>query len=187
MAGAATKLMTVEEFFVWQQAQKDRYELVEGVPMKRMMRASTQHDRIVGNIIAAFGRELQTSRFWPATAGLLLRTRPQSLRRADVLITSDEPRADVYEARDARVVIEVLARSETADTGLRRFDEFRLREDVEHVVMISPERADAAIIQRDGGGWVSHGATGLGEVIKLPQIKCRLAMADVYDGVTIEG
>ena len=160
MPGTATKLMTVEEFFVWQQAQDDRYELVEGVPLKRL-RVSTQHDRIVGNIIAAFGRELQCSRYWPATAGLLLRTKPRTLRRADVLITADEPRADIYEARIVKVVVEVLAQSETGDGGIRRFDEFRRRNDVEHVVMISPERADTAIIQRDGGSWVSLGATGV--------------------------
>ncbi|MBS0241032.1 MAG: hypothetical protein JSS20_02565 [Proteobacteria bacterium] len=33
MASTDAKLMTPEEFFVWQQRQDDRYELVEGVPV----------------------------------------------------------------------------------------------------------------------------------------------------------
>ena len=33
MADAAPKLMTAEEFLAWQQAQEERYELVDGVPV----------------------------------------------------------------------------------------------------------------------------------------------------------
>ena len=42
MTRTASTLMTVEEFFVWQQSQEDRYELVEGVPV--IMRRPHHHD-----------------------------------------------------------------------------------------------------------------------------------------------
>ena len=64
MAGTGTKLMTVEEFFVWQQGQEDRYELVEGVPVilrdpiTMMTGASSLHDRITSNVLLVM---------WPAT------------------------------------------------------------------------------------------------------------------------
>ena len=34
MADTAHKSMTIEEFFVWQQSQEDRYELVEGLTLR---------------------------------------------------------------------------------------------------------------------------------------------------------
>jgi len=106
MAGQATKLMSVEEFFAWQQRQDDRYELVEGVPLKLMTGASLQHDRITSNVLIDLGNQLDGTPCWPATADVALRTKIRSLRRADVLVTCDEPRLDTYEANDPKMVVE---------------------------------------------------------------------------------
>ena len=46
MANVACQPMSVEEFLVWQLAQEDRYELVEGIPVKMMAGASNFHDVI---------------------------------------------------------------------------------------------------------------------------------------------
>ena len=44
MGEKAVKPMTAEEFFTWHEHQEDRYELVEGVPVKMMTGASNYHD-----------------------------------------------------------------------------------------------------------------------------------------------
>ena len=53
MAEAKPKSMTVEEFYIWQLDQDERYEFVEGeiVPLRAMTGASNEHDTILVNCI----------------------------------------------------------------------------------------------------------------------------------------
>ena len=192
MADTAQKLMTVEEFFVWQQGQDERYELVEGVPIiladpiTMMTGASSQHDRITGNILIALGNQLDGSPCWPATADLALRTKIRSLRRADVLVTCDEPRLDVYEAQEPRMVVEVLSPSDRFLPWFRRNEEFRQHGKLVYLLLVDSEHSQATLIARSGGTWAPMDYDGDGGVIELAEIGCNLAMASVYKGVRFE-
>ena len=50
---AQSKEMTADEFLLWNLAQEQRYELVDGypVPLRGMSGASPFHDRIASNLI----------------------------------------------------------------------------------------------------------------------------------------
>ncbi|WP_245479527.1 hypothetical protein [Hansschlegelia zhihuaiae] len=95
MVDPARKLMTVEEFFAWEETQEESHELVDGVPVLRgewirygdqwtlMSGASQRHDQIVVNMRgcgigfedSAAGRSRPTCRFAPrpaASVGLTL-------------------------------------------------------------------------------------------------------------------
>lgn len=191
MPDAARQLMTVEEFFVWQQGQEDRYELVDGVPVimadpvTMMTGASSQHDRITSNVLIALGNELSDSPCWPATADLALRTRIRSLRRADVLVTCDEPSLKNFEALNPRMVVEVLSPSNKGLTWHRKIEEYRQHAQLAYLLLIESERPQATLIARDGERWASFDFDGREETIDLPAIACRLAMADVYKGVSL--
>ena len=192
MPGAATKLMTVEEFFVWQLSQDDRYELVEGVPvimrdpLTMMTGASSLHDRITSNTLIALGNQLRGSPCWPATADLALRTKIRSLRRADVLVTCDEPRPDVYEAQEPKMVVEVLSPSNKGLPWQRKIEEYRQHPKLVYLLLIAPDIEQATLIRREGPTWTHDDFDGREAIIPLPEIKCRLAMADVYDGVRFQ-
>ena len=189
MAGTATKLMTVEEFFVWQQGQEDRYELVEGVPLKLMTGASEVHDVIVTNIIIALGNQLRGKPCRPATADLAVRTKIKSLRRADILVTcdNDPPRYDSYSARNPRLVIEVLSPSNKGASWQRKLEEYRRMAGLTYILLVDSEAEQVVFLSRSGEQWTHDDFDGRDAVIPLPEIECNLAMADVYDGVTIEG
>ena len=192
MAETAQKLMTVEEFFVWQQDQDERYELVDGVPIiladpvTLMTGASSQHDRITSNILIALGNQLDGSPCWPATADLAVRTKIRSLRRADVVVTCDEPRLDVYEAQEPRMVVEVLSPSDRFLPWFRRNEEFRQHSKLVYLLLVDSESSQATLIARSGGTWAPTDYDGDGGVIELPEIGCKLAMASVYKGVRFE-
>ncbi len=192
MAETAQKLMTVEEFFVWQQGQDERYELVDGVPLiladpiTMMTGASSQHDRIVGNIFAALHNQLDGSPCWPATADLALRTKFRSLRRADVLVTCDEPKLDVYEAQEPRMVVEVLSPSNKGLPWHRKIEEYRQHAKLVYLLLVESERQQATLIARSGEIWTPADYDGADGVIELPQIGCKLSMASVYKGVTFD-
>lgn len=190
MADAALKSMTVEEFFRWQQAQEERYELVDGLPVPMrdpttmMTGASALHDRITSNVLAALHNQLRGSPCWPATADLALRTRIRSLRRADVMVTCDPPRPDVYEAQDPRMVVEVLSPSNQGLGWQRKIEEYRQHSRLVYLLLIESAREQATLIAKRGERWEPTDLDGREGVIELPEIGCRLAMADVYDGIT---
>ena len=102
MASAAVKLMTADEFLLWQQDKDVRYELVDGIPIGMMAGASDVHDRVVTNVIVLLQAQLRGSRCRPTTADIALRTKRRSVRRPGVLVDSAPLKGDVYEAPEPR-------------------------------------------------------------------------------------
>ncbi|MGE0699258.1 MAG: Uma2 family endonuclease [Hyphomicrobiaceae bacterium] len=186
MPAGAAKTMTVDEFLLWQQGQEERYELIEGVPVRMMTGASTQHDRIAGNIFADLHNQLEGSPCWPATADVGIRTRLRSLRRADVLVTCDEPRADAFEAHEPKMVVEVLSPSNKGLGWQRKLEEYRQHPGLLYLLLVDSEQPQATLVAREGERWVPADFDGLEETIALDGIGCRLEMARMYRGVTFE-
>ena len=192
MPNTATKRMSIDEFFVWQQGQEDRYELVDGVPvimrdpLTMMTGASSLHDRITSNVLIALGNQLRDGPCWPATADLALRTKIRSLRRADVLVTCDEPRPDVYEAQEPKMVVEVLSPSNKGLPWQRKIEEYRQHGKLVYLLLIASEGEAATLIRRNGEGWTHEDFDGREPVIELPAIGCRLMMAEIYRGVIVQ-
>ena len=178
--------MTVEEFFVWQRSREDRYELVEGVPIKLMTGASTQHDRIAGNVFADLHNQLDGSPCWPATADVALRTKISSLRRADILVTCDEPRLDAYEAHDPKMVVEVLSPSNKGLGWQRKIEEYRQHPKLAYLLLIDSEQPQATLFARDGERWLPTDYDGTEGTIELPAIGCRLELSRIYRGVVFQ-
>ncbi len=183
MPTSAIKLMTIDEFLLWQRSQPERYELVEGAPVKLMTGASLQHDRITSNVLIALGNQLAGSPCWPATADVGLRTRLRSLRRADVLVTCDEPRPDAYEAEEPKMVVEVLSPSNKGMGWQRKIEEYRQHPKLVYLLFVDSEQEQATLVAREGERWLPTDYDGREPVIELDAIGCRLAMADVYRGI----
>jgi Uma2 family endonuclease len=206
MANAARKLMTVEEFLVWCLDQEDRYELEDGVPVRMMTcdgairtegpqrraekyRASSRHDRIVINIISELRAQLKGSRCTPTTADIALRTKLRFTRRPDVMVTCDPPRPDIYEATDAKLVVEVLSPTNRGLRWQRKLEEYRHRAGLTYILLVKSRAPEAILLTRvgDGDGWQDTDFDGLDAVVDLTAIGCRLPMAEIYDGVTFDG
>jgi Uma2 family endonuclease len=185
MADAAQKLMTIDDFFVWQQSQDERYELVEGVPVKLMTGASEIHDVVVINVIRELSNQLRGKRCRTATADLAIKTKIRSLRRADVLVTcdGDAPRGDSYAARNPRMVVEVLSPSNTGAPWQRKLEEYRRLDGLTYILIIDPALEQAIFLHKVGEQWEHEDYDGREGVIELPVIESRLAMAEVYDGI----
>ena len=71
MSDRAIRLMTVEEFLVWQTEQDQLYELVDGLPLA-MAGAKLRHDRVTANAIRNIGNQLR------AATALAMRSRMTS-------------------------------------------------------------------------------------------------------------
>jgi Uma2 family endonuclease len=188
MGGAARKLMTVEEFFAWQDSQDERYELVDGVPtpMNMMTGASAVHDRIVTNSIAALHSQLSGGPCCPTTADIALRTKIRAIRRPDVTVTCEPPRDDVYEALEPRMVVEVLAPSNAGVPWDRKMNEYRRHASLTYILLVDTRLVAAKLYVRTASGWDDIDADGMDEAIDLAELRCKLTMRAIYLGSGLE-
>jgi Uma2 family endonuclease len=186
MSFAAERLMDVDEFFAWQQRQEKRYELVDGVPMEMMTGASRMHDLIVTNIIALLKDKLRGGPCHPTTADIAVRTRIRSLRRPDVTVTCDPPRSDVYDAREPRMVVEVLSPSNKGLKWTRKLDEYRRHEALDYILLVDSESVGATLYSRSGAGWDDADADRLADAVELPKLNCRMMLAEIYEGTDLQ-
>jgi Uma2 family endonuclease len=186
MANVAYQTMNVDEFLLWSLDQEDRYELVEGQPVKMMAGASNYHDVIAVNVILSLGNQLRGTPCRVATADTAVRTRIRSARRADAMVTCEPPRPNSYEAAAPRLVVEVLSPTNTGVRWQRKLEEYRRREGLQYILLIDSRRIEATLLARSGEIWEPMDYNSLAELIELPAIGCSLAMTDVYGGLTFD-
>ncbi len=185
MAERTLATMNIEEFLAWQLDQDERYELVDGIPLQMMAGASEVHDRIVTNIIIALGIQLRGSPCRPATADVAVRTSIRVLRRPDVTVTCGDARADSFEAANPRLVVEVLSPSNSGLAWQRKLEEYRRHEGIAYILLVDSRVVSTTLLTRSGAGWEPTDYDRIADVIALPAIDCRLAMADVYESLAL--
>src|SRR5260370_29622776 len=108
MTDAAPRRWTVEEFFAWQEGQSERYELVDGFPMRMMAGAKNVHDDIVVNVLAELRNQLRGGGCRPFTSDGSVETKPGQIRRPDVGVDCGRRVPNATMATTPRLVVEVL-------------------------------------------------------------------------------
>ncbi|GJD54518.1 Uma2 family endonuclease [Methylobacterium dankookense] len=189
MADPAIRRMTPEEFFEWQLGQDGLYELVDGVPVphvKMMTGASAQHDRATVNIIVSLGSQLRGSGCHPTTDDIALRTSIATLRRPDITVECGELVRDTYESRSPRLVVEVLSPSTSSVDRFRKLDEYRRHPTLRCILLVETRFPSALLYRRVGETWEPETYEAMSDIIDLPEIGARLALADIYDDVAFE-
>ena len=149
-----------------------------------MTGASNYHDVIVVNILASLHDQLRGSKCRATTPDTAVRTRIKSLRRPDVTITCDEPRPDAYDAGQPRLVVEVLSPSNIGLPWQRKLEEYRRREGLSYILLIESNTIGATLFTRIGGTWEPSDFDSLDDTIEFKDLSCRLAMRDIYEGLT---
>jgi Uma2 family endonuclease len=189
MAEPQRQLMSVEEFFAWQEQQEDRYELVDGVPvpLRGMIGASNAHDAIVVNIIISLGNQLRGGPCRVATADRAVRTAIRRVRRPDVTVECAPIDRASYEARAPKLLVEVFSPSTRAIDQIRKPEEYKRLPTVAALLFIEPRQAQVLLLSKQPDGtWLDTSFQGLEAVIPLPEIGASLALRDVYEGVPLD-
>jgi Uma2 family endonuclease len=183
MAEPVQRVWTLEEFFAWQEQQADRYELVDGRPLKMMAGAKTLHDDIVVNLLGELCEQLRGSGCRPFTGDGSFETRPGQIRRPDVGVDCGSRNPNGTKAALPKVVIEVLSPSTRDFDSFRKLEEYKGVASVEHILMVEPNAPFAAFWSRDDSGqWGEQRIRGLAGAIDMPKLKITLRMAGIYEG-----
>jgi Uma2 family endonuclease len=189
MAEPQRQLMTIEEFFAWQEHQQERYELVDGVPvpLRGMTGASNAHDAIVVNIISSLHNQLRGGPCRVATADTAVRTAIRRLRRPDVTVECAPIDPASYEARAPKLLIEVFSPSTRRFDQVRKPEEYKRLPTVSALLFFEPGQPQALMLSRQpDGAWLDTPFEGLDAVIPLPEIGASLPLRDVYEGVPLD-
>ena len=176
--------MSVAAFFAWQEAQAERYELVDGVPVRMMAGARNVHDDIVVNLVATLRTQLRGSGCRVFTRDGAIIAGPDQVRRPDVGVACGARDPDRAWAADPRLVIEVMASRVSDDDAFRKLDVYQRTAGIVDVLLIEPNVPAVLLWTRDAaGGWIMGGVDGLDASIRLTSIDLVLPLAAIFDGV----
>lgn len=198
MAEPQQRRMSVEQFLDWCETQEDRYELIAGRPVLKdtvppedrrpglMAGAKRRHDRVVVNAITALEPQLRDGPCSTFTGGIGVRTAIDQVHRPDVGVECAGDDMEGQDAADARLAIEVLSPSTRRFDYAGKLTEYQRLETLRYIVLVNPRAVAVSFSRRDEGGWVTEEIEDRGATLDLPEIGARLAVADLYRGVTLD-
>jgi Uma2 family endonuclease len=174
--------MTIEEFLEFTDTRPDgeKWELIEGVAVLSPSPVDV-HQVIVGNLITELmlaKRRLSASWIPLIGIGTMVPASPNSLPQPDVFVmdraATGSPLTD-----DARVIFEVLSRSNSkADQAWRR-KVYASVPNCQHYVTISQKAADVVVYNR-AAAWKPLTVKGLDGTLDLGTIGANLPLSDIY-------
>jgi Uma2 family endonuclease len=182
------KSYTLEEYFALEQASTERHEYFRG-DIFLMAGASIRHNRIARNLLAQLTIQLRGKPCEPFGSDLRIAIKSYPLHTyPDISIICGGPEIDAVDkhaATNPHTLIEVLSPStEKHDRGLK-FTLFRSLPSLREYILVAQNQphVERFVLQPDRK-WLLHIYDGLESHVDLPDIGCRLALADVYEGVT---
>lgn len=184
MPEAAPQRWSVEEFFAWQEKQPDRYELVDGFPVRMMAGAKNVHDDIVVNVLTELRNQLRGGGCRPFTSDGSIETKPGQIRRPDIGVDCGQRDSNATKATSPRVVVEVLSPTTRDFDTLDKLEEYKLVDGLQRIVVIEPNAPEVIIWVRgeDRNRRKVH-LRGTDQEIAMPEIGVTLSLAEIYDGV----
>ena len=184
MSEPVPRRWTAEEFFAWQERQKDRYELVGGFPVRMMAGAKNVHDDIVVNLLGELRNQLRGGGCRPFTGDGSIETIPGQIRRPDVGVDCGRRDPNGTKAALPRMVAEVLSPSTRDFDTFEKLEEYKQVDTLGYILVIEPNAPEAILWFRGADHfWQKRSVAGLEHEIDMPEIGVTLAMTDVYDGV----
>lgn len=177
--------VSVGDYLAGEEIARRKHEYVDGT-VYAMVGGTVAHSLIASNATGMLHAQLRGRDCQVFNSDIKIRIRQDRGTRfyyPDVSVVCEpNPPGDLY--HDAPVVIvEVLSDS------TRRLDEYEKREaylsigSLRLYVLVEQSMAAALVYRRVGNGFERETYAGLSAVIPLPEIDCRLALADLYEHV----
>ncbi|WP_043540341.1 Uma2 family endonuclease [Salinarimonas rosea] len=182
MAVAEPGPMSADAFLAWLAGRSERWELVDGVPVRMMAGAKQSHDVAASNILVALAPGAKRRGCRATASDTAVRTGPVNVRFPDVVVDCGPPDPGAREAAGPTLVVEVASPGTLVVDLTDKLDEYRRVEAIRLILLVEPDVIAAKLWRRDEtGGWGAEKYDDLDARIPLPEIGAELALADVYD------
>jgi Uma2 family endonuclease len=184
MATQAHRLYTPEEYLALERQGEFRSEYVHG-EIFAMSGSSRVHSCISGNAYRLLGNQLEGHPCEPFGSDMRLLIKPTGLYTyADTSVACDPQFSDDESLTNPTVIVEVLSPSTTAYDLGQKFAYYRQLASIKYYVVIYQglphvERYTCL----EGDEWQLTDVDGLGSIVYLDAIGCKLPMNKLYDRV----
>ena len=183
------KRMTIDEYYAWYQRRPDgeRWELVDGYPVRMMAGAKRSHRVVTTNIAAALLPAAKAAGCDTATHDANVTTGPNSSRLPDVVVDCDPPADDAMGTGRPVILIEVASPSTRHFDQTDKLEEYRALDGARVVMLVEPDVVAVKVYRRnDAGEWRTERYGRLTDEVSLPEIGTTLAVSAIYDTLTVE-
>jgi len=172
--------MTVAEFFDWEPGDEERYELVDGRPVK-MTGARRRHDRIVMNIHRELSIGLRGSRCIPFSPDTAVLIPNGNVRRPDAGVDCGRDDDNLMHADLPRLVIEVLSPSTPKSDLGEKLAEYKTIDSLRHILLIDPDKPEVSHWSRDhAGAWQHQMRENLSATIEVADPPLSPSLSEIY-------
>lgn len=183
MALPAPEKLSLADFLIWENDQRERHEFFSG-EIFAMVGARRVHGLVVGNLFAAFKLHLKGSACRAFVEGMKVQVADNAIFYPDVFVTCDaqDLRTEMV-FRQPKLLVEVLSASTQAfDRGLK-FAAYRQIDTLREYVLIDPDARSIEVFRRNERGLFElHDQTG-SPGLQLASIELHLPMGEVFDGI----
>ncbi len=173
---------SLDDFFAFTEGRPDdeRWELIEGEPVLNAS-ASLNHQRIIKNILIAFGAfEDERQPDWAAFPGINTVVSPVSAPIPDVIVRANDD-LHGWKCDDVIVAFEVLSPS-TKNIDMRwKRTAYTSLPSVQHYLVVAQDAPEIVVFdRRDGFG--ERRVRGLDAVLTIAALDVALPLAKIYRG-----
>lgn len=179
--------LSPEAYLALERAAETKSEYIDG-QMVAMSGASFEHVTIGGNIYGQLFSKLRGGPCRPLTSDMRVHAH-DSYFYPDVTAVCGSPDlggppADTLQ--NPTVIFEVLSPSTEQRDRTVKFRAHRRIPSLQAYVLVAQDHAWVDCFRRQGDMWVFSSLVGLNEVLDLPEIGCRLTLAEIYERVDVK-
>ncbi len=174
--------LSADEFLDWIERQSDRYELVEGAPVRMMAGARQSHNVVTTNIVVALSPAAKAKGCRTTSSDTAVITGRFGVRYPDVVVDCGPADPSAKAAIRPTVVVEVSSPGTLAVDLTDKMDEYQVQDDIRVILLVEPDVIFVKVYRRDMHGlWTIERYDGLDQTVALPEIDASVSLRDVYD------
>lgn len=186
MASDPRPRMSAEDYLALERRSETRSEYLDG-KIFAMTGTSERHNLLAGNLYTAFRTQLRPRGCRVYFSDMRVKVSVTGLYTyPDLVVVCDKPQfedAEVDTLLNPKVVVEVLSKStEDYDRGTK-FVHYRTLPSLTEYLLVSQDQIHVEHYMRESGGWLLTETHRREDVVELPSVEARLALAEIYDGV----
>ncbi len=173
---------SAEAFLDWVEKQSERFELVEGVPIRMMAGARQSHNVATSNILVALAPSAKAMGCRTTSSDTAVKTGPSGVRYPDVVVDCGPPDPSAKAATRPTVVVEVSSPGTLAVDLTDKMDEYRAHDDIRVILLVEPDVVFVKVYRRETHGrWTVERYDGLDQTVELPEVNATVSLRDIYD------
>jgi Uma2 family endonuclease len=181
---------TIAEFLSLEAESLEKHEYYQG-EILAMAGATIEHNIIAGNLLAHLHTQLRGKNCRPFGSDQRIKVERGGLfTYADTVVICgkvEQAKDDPLSATNPRVIAEVLSDSTEAKDRRRKLKLYLKLDSLrEYILVAQDEPRIDKLVRNNDGTWTMSIVEGLTASLDLESIGCRLAMPDIYDGITFE-